>query len=975
MTPWRRLKPGSKQRTKQRKPEKHANRKKTSRASISSNCGKLTSTALIRPNKNQTETRPPQTAPTQARQPERHSFTKLGVRIVPALLWAITSLILLSTVRPTQANSQPRTNDFTPHIDRTDHGLFLNNIGKSSAKHLLWSEIYELDINNILNKTIELHSTANCSAQPPQRRLQHKIPDIIDYIDRHRNFSLCLNLNSSNLLIKTLKQDLVQEQAELSRFVETRIRSYDPEIQDRHERSESFNLITAAGSLFGSFVSLTNLKHSRFIKQRIQQLSAQIDNLQQNQNMIADAYNSNTEIVDKKLSTLYDSFNDILRKLSISQSSIVDIEISQSRHFYRQMTSLIHYLEIKQTIAQVRSSLRELLSQDFKLTRLINHDMLKNSINSINTKLSNQSSPYQVDNVPFETLIKNLKFSMTRTGSNKIHFIVNFPLTKPKDEGFLYELIRTPIRLNNESNSLINIELEDYTHMLLLPKRGELAMIKRNQIKNHRFPEDLTLQPTSGHCMYYIFQDDREMIKRTCPYSVKVHSQLNPSIQHLTGKFFHGQNLQSDMIIKCRNENDTILKPISDSLLIIPQKCSIRTSNFYIPARNQLHDLTSSHHMIEEIPLRSATAIQLLYNITAEQLQQLENENPNLEYFQDERLASILSEHTDTKVSLKTISNKMKQQGIGDNLFPSMEHIIYVLIAVNAAIIMIAIIILSSQATKTMCATLFLEKVPKNVKCFTLELPNELTINREQIEHCEATRMAMYIIAGAIVAFATIIIIYCIYDHCKKQYEHNLIQLNLSSNKNSISVPLISQVNDAVNTHVSASRYPTNFTVIKEGCNFYLTFDRGDLSIEDLHGGVEYNFSSKLPISLTKAIKLRKILDDHSPKRLILNFLAISEDNHYIRLKICTKFCRCHWKPVTGNLKFDFTPTPQTIPPQLLSARYLKNRIIEPGTQTEFEMINENTNIDNDYDTIDSSDLHQQDAPITIVDSPDVQRT
>ena len=76
--------------------------------------------------------------------------------------------------------------------------------------------------------------------------------------------------------------------------------------------------------------------------------------------------------------------------------------------------------------------------------------------------------------------------------------------------------------------------------------------------------------------------------------------------------------------------------------------------------------------MIEEIPLRSATAIQLLYNITAEQLQQLEDENPNLEYFQDERLASILSEHTDTKVSLKTISNKMKQQGIGDNLFPSM---------------------------------------------------------------------------------------------------------------------------------------------------------------------------------------------------------------------------------------------------------------------------------------------------------------
>ena len=76
---------------------------------------------------------------------------------------------------------------------------------------------------------------------------------------------------------------------------------------------------------------------------------------------------------------------------------------------------------------------------------------------------------------------------------------------------------------------------------------------------------------------------------------------------------------------------------------------------------------------------------------------------------------------------------------------------------------MVAIIILSSQATKTMCATLFLEKVPKNVKCFTLELPNELTIDREQIEHCEATRMAMYIIAGAIVAFATIIIIYCIY--------------------------------------------------------------------------------------------------------------------------------------------------------------------------------------------------------------------
>ena len=201
-----------------------------------------------------------------------HWSSNIGVRLAPAILWlALSSLILLSTARTSHAtqdtnpwNNHQRTETYTPHIDRTDQGLFLANMGKSAASYMFWTELYELDVNTLINQTLQIQQKP-CQAQPPQRTFYDHSIDTIDYFDKYHNMTLCLNTDSSYLLTKSLREDLIDEQNELSKFIETRIENYDSDPQLRYERSEGLSIATAATSFFGNFLSLANLKHSRFI--------------------------------------------------------------------------------------------------------------------------------------------------------------------------------------------------------------------------------------------------------------------------------------------------------------------------------------------------------------------------------------------------------------------------------------------------------------------------------------------------------------------------------------------------------------------------------------------------------------------------------------------------------------------------------------------------------------------------------------
>ena len=892
-----------------------------------------------------------------------HWSSNFGVKLAPAILWlALSSLILLSTARTTHAtqdthpwSNHPRTKTFTPHVDRTDQGLFLHSMGKSASNYMFWTELYELDVNNLINQTLQIRQKP-CHAEPPQRTFYEHSIDTIGYLDKYYNMTLCLNSDSSYLLTKSLRDDLIDEQNELSKFIETRIEHYDSDPQLRHERSEGLSIVSAASSFFGNFLSLANLKHSRFIKKRILEMENEIDTLQQNQHNIFDSFNSNREIVDSKLKSMYIRFNEIFNNISLSQSSLLNIEVTRSKNIYGQIASLIEYLQIKQTIFKVRSSLRELLSQDFELTYLLNHDMVRQSIDSINEKLRNRSSPYRIDNLPLQSLLKNVKFSMTRTRENKIHFAVSFPLTRPNDIGFLYKLIRTPIKLNNQSNSVIQLQLGEFTHALILPKQGRISMIQDHQIKNNLYPTDLTLEPMANSCVYQIFQNNKEMIKNICAYSIKVHEELKPSISHLIDKYFHAQNLETELIIKCKNKNDTILAPISDSLLEIPNYCSLETKNFYIAERHQLHDLATLNHEIKEIKLQSSVAIQMLYNLSSTQLERLETIDPNIEYFRDKKLENILNQHSGTQVSLKQITREITKQSLSDSFFLSTDKVIFTLIAINVTIILIAIILLASKATKVkLCAALFLERQPQHVKCHVLDLPDGLSIDKDHFIQCQSAQQALYVIGSVTIAFAIFIIVYCIYNNYKRQNNRNMILLNLTTGKYSVSLPLCRNVKEVINTHISANFYPSKFTLVRTGCKFLLTFDRGDVSIGNLHEKDELDFKSSLPTSLKKAIILQKMLDDRNPNRLIMNFLAVSNEDQYVRLKVCKKFCSCHL--TSTSLKFDFTPHNHHLHPNIPPTRY-HDKLIHPSTLSKLSLEGKSVSPENDYDIIDQSSVH-----------------
>ena len=158
-----------------------------------------------KPTSNQTES-PPHTT-----RDAPHWSSSIGVRLAPSILWlALSTLILLSTARTSHAtqdihpwNNHQRTETYTPHIDRTDQGLFLANMGKSAANYMYWTELYELDVNTLINQTLQIQQKP-CEAQPPQRTFYDHSIDTIDYFDKYHNMTLCLNTDSSYLLTKSL---------------------------------------------------------------------------------------------------------------------------------------------------------------------------------------------------------------------------------------------------------------------------------------------------------------------------------------------------------------------------------------------------------------------------------------------------------------------------------------------------------------------------------------------------------------------------------------------------------------------------------------------------------------------------------------------------------------------------------------------------------------------------------------------------
>ena len=194
-----------------------------------------------------------------------------------------------------------------------------------------------------------------------------------------------------------------------------------------------------------------------------------------------------------------------------------------------------------------------------------------------------------------------------------------------------------------------------------------------------------------------------------------------------------------------------------------------------------------------------------------------------------------------------------------------------------------------------------------------------------------------------------------------------MILLNLTTGKYSVSLPLIRNVKEVINTHISANFYPTKFTLVRIGCKFLLTFDRGDVSIGNLYETDELDFKSSLPTSLKKALLLQKMLDERNPNRLIMNFLAVSNEDQYVRLKICRKFCSCHL--TSTSLKFDFTPHNHSTNPNLPPTRY-HDRLVHPSTLSKLSLEDKSLSPENDYDIIDQPSVHphHEDAHIgTIV--------